>query len=185
MTETGGPKLRVRSTILLVIVALVSAAAAVSWYSGMVRARLQAVMLEGSGGSSDSDTRVTTIRFGIRNEAWTPVTIAGAGRSSSFMRLLRVKGTRTPITLGPGDTADFEFVYKVTNCSAISTQEWPIPVRVERPWGMQTVYVEPPLQEPNLSEDSEYSEDFEDEDENLAWSPWHVARASYVCDWQH
>ncbi|WP_433352785.1 hypothetical protein ACQP25_06085 [Microtetraspora malaysiensis] len=179
MTETGGPKLSIRWTILLVIVALVSAAAAASWYSGIVRARLQTVMLEGHTGSGDSDTRVTTIRFGIRNEAWTPVTIVGAGRSSSFMRLLRVEGTHTPITLGPGDTADFEFVYKVTNCSAVSPQKWPIPVRVERPWGMQTIYVEPPPQEPSLFED------FEDEDENSTWRLWHVARASYVCDWQH
>ncbi|WP_433419539.1 hypothetical protein ACQP1V_05700 [Microtetraspora malaysiensis] len=178
MTETGGPKLRVRWTILLVIVALVSAAAAASWYSGMVRARLQTVMLEGRSGSGDSDTRVMTIRFGIRNEAWTPVTIVGAGRSSSFMRLLRVEGTHTPITLGPGDTTDFEFVYKVTDCSAVSAQKWPIPVRVERPWGMQTVYVEPPRQRANISDDFAYV------DENSTWALWHVARASYVCDWQ-
>lgn len=93
------------------------------------------------------------------------------------MRLLKIEGMHTPITLGPGDTADAEFVYQVTDCGNIPNEEWPIPVRVERPWGVQTVYVEPPPQEPDLSENSSLNED-----ESIMWQ-WHGARASYVCDW--
>ncbi|GAA0980697.1 hypothetical protein GCM10009555_047640 [Acrocarpospora macrocephala] len=161
--------------MLVLVLALM--AALVLPKSGLLGARFQTLMLEGSSGWSSGDTRTFSIRFGIRNDAWTSVTIVDAGRSSSFMRLLKIEETRMPITLEHGDTAYVEFVYQVTDCDNVPNEEWPIPVQVERPWGVQTEYVEPPPQDPNFSEDSPLNED-----ESITWQ-WHGARASYVCDW--
>ncbi|MEV4016003.1 hypothetical protein AB0J35_36430 [Nonomuraea angiospora] len=156
---------------MALVIVLALAAVPVLSKSGLVGVQLQTITLEGSSGWSDGDKRTVSIRFGIRNDGWTPVTIAGVGRSSSFMKLLKIEGIHAPIVLRSGNVADVELVYQVASCNNIP-QEWPIPVQVERPWGTDTVYVEPPPQEPNSSED-----DWSD-----AWK-WHAARASYVCDW--
>ncbi|MGI5282048.1 hypothetical protein ACQEVF_01845 [Nonomuraea polychroma] len=161
---------------LVTIVTLVTVL--VLWSSGLVSARLGVHGVEGSFRSSNSATRTVSIRFGIKNNGWTPVTIVGAGRSSSFMRLLRIEDMRTPMTLNPGETTAINFVYQVTDCANITIEEWPIPVRVERLWGTQTIYVDPSPQEPNTSNDS-VPEDFE----GSSWTLWHVAMASDVCDW--
>ncbi|WP_214103523.1 hypothetical protein [Acrocarpospora catenulata] len=178
MAETEPSKRRVRWIVVAALVTVLAlVAVAVLATSGLINARFQTISLEGSSGSSDSATRTVSIRFGVRNEAWTSITIVDAGRSSSFMRLLRIEGTRPPITLRPGDTADLEFVYEVTDCNNIPGDKWPIPLQVERPWGTQTVYVDPPLQDPDP-----FNGSVPDEDSGITWE-WQGARASYVCEW--
>jgi len=79
----------------------------------------------------------------VENQGWTPLTIVAVGRSGPGLELTEVRGT-FPVTLQPGDQTSFYVVYRVTDCTAVSNEPFPVPVRVERWWGEQTAYIEIP-----------------------------------------
>ncbi|MBO3749105.1 hypothetical protein J5X84_23760 [Streptosporangiaceae bacterium NEAU-GS5] len=160
----------------LVVAALV--AVPVVGTSGMVRARLGLGAPDISLGSSHLDTRNVSVGFRVVNEGWAPVTLIGAGRSSSYMRLLSVEDTHFPITLGSGQWADITLSYHVTDC-AIPVEPWPIPVRVERPWGTETVYVDPSPRDPDPT--NPHTPQFPEELEGSTMTLWHLAQSTYVC----
>ncbi len=178
MTEKQRVKRRWWVGVALAVIGMLAAAPILS-ASGQVTGQLAAVKVEGSTGDSDGDTRTVSIRFGVKNEGLVPVTIVGAGRSSSFMRLLDIEDMPIPMTLGPGQTAAVRLVYKVIDCDGVPAEEWPIPLSVKRPWGTQTVYVDPSPQEPDTS-NPHVPEDYE----NSSWTLWHGAAVSFVCDWR-
>ncbi|WP_188195103.1 hypothetical protein [Nonomuraea sp. SYSU D8015] len=166
--------------LLAAVPALVLIAVSLARSAGFPTARLLADTTESGGGFSDSADRTVSMRFDIRNAGWTAVTITGVGRSGSFMRLVKTDGPRFPHTLEAGEKVHVELVYQVTDCDAVPDEDWPIPVRVERWWGAQTVEVDPSPQTPDVSED--YDEEPVD-GEMPALIKWHAARASHVCDW--
>ncbi|MDP4505603.1 hypothetical protein [Nonomuraea turcica] len=160
--------------------ALALIAVPLAWAAGFPVARLLADTVESGGGWSDAAKRTVSMRFAIRNDGWTSVQVTQVGHSSSFMRLIEADGPRFPLELEAGERVQVELVYQVTDCDNITSEDWPIPVRVERWWGAQTVEVDPSPQEPDVSE--EFADTVDSEMPGL--SKWHAARASYVCDWQ-
>jgi hypothetical protein len=50
---------------------------------------------------------------------------------------MRPGGRRRP----GGRPLKVRVVYRITDCSAIPSGHWPVPVRVKRAWGVQTVYI--------------------------------------------
>ncbi|MFI6325171.1 hypothetical protein ACIBG8_47180 [Nonomuraea sp. NPDC050556] len=100
------------------------------------------------------------------------MTITSAGASSSFMKLVEVDAVKLPFTVAPGGTWSAEFVYQVTTCAnGMEDKPWPIPLTVRREWGTQRVDLTPP------------DDTLEGDDADDAPRAWHVARASYACDW--
>jgi hypothetical protein len=179
--------MRTRVAILLAL-ALVAIAVPLLTYSGVLFARLEVVDRDGGFARSQGD--LTSIRFGIRNDGWTPVTITGAGRSASFMKLTKVDGLKPPMTLLPGQEIKVEFVYQVTDCDNLPSTPWLIPVRVDSSWGVRTLELDPSPQDPAAWNDSVPDDLDEDLDgdghfdgDGSVWRMWQVARASFICDW--
>jgi hypothetical protein len=81
----------------------------------------------------------------VVNDGWVSITVLGIGRDMPGMRLIGVEG-QFPSTLAPGQSASFAVNYRITDCEAVSADEWPVPVRVRRWWGEQTDYVDLPPQ---------------------------------------
>jgi hypothetical protein len=76
----------------------------------------------------------------IVNSGWAPVRVLSVGRSGPGIDLVEAVGA--PITLTPGGSAGFYLEFTITDCGAVPAGEWPVPIRVERPWGTSTVYVD-------------------------------------------
>src|SRR5690606_9122870 len=95
-------------------------------------------------GSSASPDQVSH-EVVVENKGWTPVEVLGMGRSGAGLELLEVRGT-FPTTLEAGQIMRVEVVYRVTDCAAVTADPWPVPVRVQRPWGVHTSYVQLPHQ---------------------------------------
>jgi hypothetical protein len=53
-------------------------------------------------------------------------------------------GMTLPLTVQPGATTTIRISYTITDCSLYVRGPWPLPIRIDRPWGEQTVYVTPP-----------------------------------------
>ena len=116
---------------------LVIAAAIAGWHTGLLVPHLR------STGASSAEVPIggpitTSIEF--RNSGVRPVTILAAGRSEPGLELLG-NGNTLPMTVGPGETFTLTFVYRITDCDAVPTGAWELPVRVQRLWGEQTISV--------------------------------------------
>jgi hypothetical protein len=104
------------------------------------RAGLVVARLEDSSNAWEVNPGVrATYDLQISNAGWLPVTVTGAGRSGPGMELLSVDGT-LPAVLKPGESAVLALVYRVTDCAAVPSGAWPIPVRVDGPWFSHTVF---------------------------------------------
>ena len=71
--------------------------------------------------------------------------VLGIGRDGPGLVLESVDGA-LPLTLGHNEGVGVMLHYRVTDCAAVPTGSWPVPVRVERPWGTYTVYIDMPTQ---------------------------------------
>jgi hypothetical protein len=144
--------LRLRSAI--VVVSTLMTVAALVWYSGVAVPRLRWSEEGGFGWATGPDFVSQAVH--VRNSGWVPLNVIGAGRSGPGLQLiavqdgppepLMVRENPLPQVLRPGQSLTFVVVYRITDCSAIPTQPWPVPVRVQRPWGVQTVYIPVPPQ---------------------------------------
>jgi hypothetical protein len=79
----------------------------------------------------------------VHNDGLLPIRVLGAGRSGPGFRLERVDGA-LPSTVEAGGHLTLMLTYAVTDCAAVPTGPWPVPIQVERLWGVQTVYVSLP-----------------------------------------
>lgn len=140
------------------VVAAVLAAAGLVWWSGAVVARLDWPRQLGGYAYSAARGGPVSHEVTIVNHGRFAVEIVGIGRDGPGLRLLAVSrafadaaagGTpalELPSTLDAGAVLTFTVVYAVTDCAAVTGQAWPLPIRVRRPWGAQTVYVSLPTQ---------------------------------------
>ena len=79
----------------------------------------------------------------VENTGWIPVTVTGAGRDGPGLRLRRVDGV-FPTTVPAGGEFTFTLTYEVIDCAAVRADTWPVPVRVDRWWGTESVLVDLP-----------------------------------------
>jgi hypothetical protein len=94
----------------------------------------------GSGHGAMSGPGVMAVTVDVRNTGWTGMRVVGVGRSGPGLRLTRVDGT-VPADLGDASSASYTLYYDVTNCAALPTGPWPVPVRIQRPWGVWTGWI--------------------------------------------
>jgi hypothetical protein len=130
---------RLRVGAAIVAIAAVSAGA-LGW-SGLIVPNI-GWPRDGGWGASTSPELITH-EVVVENKGWAPVEVLGMGRSGAGLELVEVRGT-FPTTLEAGQTMQAELVYRVTDCAAVTDEPWPVPVRVRRPWGVHTSYVELP-----------------------------------------
>ncbi len=106
------------------------------WWLGGVTPRFEL------GGDSDYGADRGTIYYGfsVRNTGNVPMTIISAGRRGDGLELTSVEGT-LPITLRHGEQTRLTLRYRIVDCAAVTSDPWPIPVTVKRPWGPQTVHL--------------------------------------------
>ena len=142
--DPGGARLSRRQTwrvwLVAAAVTVLLVAATVLWRSGLIVPRLEA-----TADGSLAGPGVITYDLSIRNDGLTEVRLLAAGRSGPGLELVQV-ASPFPVTLGPGDGAILRLFYRVTDCAAVPTGPWPVPVRVERPWGTRTTYVNLPAE---------------------------------------
>jgi hypothetical protein len=132
-------RLRIAVTATITLVFAVGAV----WYSGIIVPQVGWPALAGSSAGSDPDARRIMFGMTVRNTGWTTAEIIGAGRSVPGLDLVEVRGA-FPTRLEPGSEMEFVLVYDVTDCAAYPRGEWPVPVRVSRPWGTYTIDVAAP-----------------------------------------
>lgn len=114
-----------------------------AWYGGVVVPRVSARL---SGWSTDSERHRFTYLMRVRNDGIAPVEIRRVGRSGPGLTLLSVNGlppaARIASFTGAG-SVDVELAYEVTDCGAVPTGSWPIPLQVKNSWGTHTIAVQP------------------------------------------
>ncbi|HZN73696.1 MAG TPA: hypothetical protein VFC00_18665 [Micromonosporaceae bacterium] len=115
-------------------------AAMLGWGSGIVRPRVE---WSNTGHSWSYGHELVQHSVSVVNRGWFPVTVTGAGRHGPGLTLVEVRGD-FPTTLHRGNSMELMLVYRVTNCSSVPAEPWPVPVRVERLWGTHTSYVPAP-----------------------------------------
>ncbi|HSI92315.1 MAG TPA: hypothetical protein VK925_02395 [Jiangellaceae bacterium] len=99
----------------------------------------------GWGYGYDEDTWLVHQEFGVRNDGSFPVDIIDVGRDGPGLALADVS---YPLRVEPGESASVEARYEVTDCAAVPREPWPVPVRMARPWGTHTLWIELPRQSP-------------------------------------
>lgn len=138
---------RLRLSAVLVLLLVLGGVAV--WMSGLIMPRLGWPGSTGWGASASPSE--ITVELQVANRGWTAADIVGAGRSGPGLRLTAVTGA-FPATLAPGHAMTIRLVYRVTDCAAVTASSWPVPVRVRRPWGTVTVYIQvPELDRPGIS----------------------------------
>ncbi len=128
------PHEQLRRIYLVLAVLLIAAqAGVVAWLSGAIVPRLHV----------DRWSEATAERFvgfsyitALRNDGWFPIIVTGWGASQTGLEL---HGAQTGFTLRPGESHDIEVTYRILDCDAVTNEYAPLPVHVERFWGMQTV----------------------------------------------
>jgi hypothetical protein len=120
------------------IVGVLAAAGFVGWRSGLLWPNVVRPETHASWGI-DVQTHTFDITFPVRNDGLVPVDITGVGRSGTGLTL-----TRSAINeshLGAGDTTEIALSYQVTDCAAVQSGSWPVPLHVSRG---RTAYVQAP-----------------------------------------
>lgn len=125
---------------------LLAILAAALYWSGLPVPRLSS---RGPNGySSDGAARTFSYRVALHNDGWAAVAVRNVGQDGPGLQLVSVGGgdrDSVRATIGPGGEVELELVYQVTDCRAVRSDRWPVPVQVDRPWGWQTVRVQQPL----------------------------------------
>lgn len=114
--------------------------------SGLVMPRLMPTGAAGYGYGDERDPWRIHYQFAVRNDGWFSVEIADVGRDGPGLALVGARGAGQRIDAGA--TADVGVTYEVTDCAAVPSEPWPVLVRVVRPWGTQTLWMELPRQSP-------------------------------------
>ncbi len=131
-----------RLWLVVLACAVLAAGGLVGWRSGMVVARIETDTFGSWSGGSESLT--IDVNVPVVNRGWRTETVVGAGRSGPGLNLQPALAGLFPLTLAPGQGTSIPLRYDVTSCADVPQGDWPVPVRVRRPWGPQTVYVRGP-----------------------------------------
>ena len=116
---------------------------------------------EWAGNSAETTVAPTSFQtiFEVRNRGLVPVTIVGVGRDGPGLKQTSL-GMTLPLTVQPGANVTVAITYSITDCSDYIREPWPLPIRIDPPWGEQTVYVIPPaLSNPDAPDSYSYSGD--------------------------
>jgi hypothetical protein len=127
-----------------VLGSVVFAAVMATVLAGLVIPRLSATGTAGYG--YEHDTPSMHYEFEIRNSGWAAVEVVGVGRDGPGLDLVSSSGAGTRI--GGGEHASLGLRYDVTDCAAVPAEPWPVPVRIARPWGTYTAWIEVEPQSP-------------------------------------
>lgn len=98
------------------------------------------VLLTTGGGGAGSAPEGFDLSVDFVNAGKEAVTVVGIGRSGPGLKLLNPE-RRGPYVVLPGESIGLELKYRVTNCKTAPRGNWPVPVRVLRPKGVETVYL--------------------------------------------
>jgi hypothetical protein len=135
-----GTRIRMRLAAAGAVALLV--ACIVVWQSGIVVPHV--VRSDTSfGWSADMATHKVTQIVSIRNDGWRTITVTGVGRSGPGMVLTSVDRAM-PVVLPPSTAIELSLSYDVTDCAAVPQGRWPVPVRVQRPWGVFSDWIHLP-----------------------------------------
>jgi hypothetical protein len=181
MSEDGGTRrgLSAARTRLIMlagaVLAVVLIGGALLWNSGMVVSRLDLRHPQVEG-YANGDTHEFSVRVSVANNGWAPLDVLDIGRDGPGLDLVHVAGAPLPYTLPPGESRDHELVYRVTDCAAVPATHWPIPVRLDRAWGEEVVYLDlPPVPARDVAEQGL------DPGGEPVLLEWQYARTSEVC----
>ena len=143
-----------RLRVIIAAASVLVTVAALVWYSGAAVPRLRWSEEGGFMWATGPDFVSQAVH--VVNDGWLTVSIVGAGRSGPGLKLIAVqdgppdpvmvRSNPLPHVLQPGESLTLVVVYRITDCSVITTDPWPVPVRVQRPWGTQTVDIPVPPQ---------------------------------------
>jgi hypothetical protein len=84
-------------------------------------------------------TRVGSYAFTMVNDGSTAILIEGMGRSGPGLELMRVQPSRAE--LAPAASIDVILRFHVSDCAAVSTNPWPLPVRIRAAGKVSTQYL--------------------------------------------
>lgn len=145
------PRQRRRAaTVTTVAVTVLVAGFAVD-RSGLVRARLDYNLRQGLQSSVSMNPKILAEQVPVKNSGWTTVRVTGIGHDAPGLRLVgpsdtaglkqvtEMGGRQAPFDLPPGQTVIMVVAYQVIDCAAVPTGPLSIPVRVDRPWGTETI----------------------------------------------
>jgi hypothetical protein len=123
---------------LAVLACVVLLGAAVDgWRSGLVRPRFEPPSSQPSSADFNPQAREFTLHLPLMNRGVLTETILVVGRSGPGL-VLQAPTDTFPLRLAPNTGRDVSLRYRVTDCDAVPAGDWPIPVRVSRPWGSVT-----------------------------------------------
>ena len=117
------------------------------WRAGLVVPRVERDGLMG-GFEASVEGRGFSIGVPLMNNGQLTETVVGVGASGPGLTLLPSADT-FPRTLAPHTGELLILRYAVTDCAAVPAGDWPVPVRVSRPWGTVTVHVAGPTLPPS------------------------------------
>lgn len=141
-----------RIAVVTALVAVVGIATAALWTSGAVRANLAWSNKQGDGGEVNPTAHTFSTDVVIRNGGWTAVRVTGIGGDTAGLHFTGNSqphistdlGRTVPFTLQSGQTAIVAVDYTVTDCQAVTSAPFDVPVRVDRFWGTETVGIRIP-----------------------------------------
>ncbi|MDQ1724785.1 MAG: hypothetical protein QOG52_1813 [Frankiaceae bacterium] len=116
-------------------------AGVVAWQSGVLVPHVVRGNAGGNGWSANSQARQVTTTVEIRNDGWQSLRVTGVGRSGPGMTLRSVN-MAFPVEVQPSTSVQVTLSYDITDCAAVPRGRWPVPVRVQRPWGTFTSWVD-------------------------------------------
>jgi hypothetical protein len=105
----------------------------------------------GWSGATSVNPKIIVRQFTVKNTGWTTARIVGFGKDGPGLKLLGpgdvggptkysdIPSPRLPFDLGPGQSTPLVIYYAITDCGAVPSDSFPIPIRVDRPWGTQTI----------------------------------------------
>jgi hypothetical protein len=135
------PRRQTRQLLLAAALAgLLAVAGLAIWRSGLVMPGLDQTA-DNTSWSAGGGRFV--LHLPVRNEGWTTLTVTGVGRGGPGLQLTDVVGV--PATVAPHRMTTVYLFYRVTDCAAVQRGAWPVPVRIQRPWGTLTLAVQPAL----------------------------------------
>ncbi|NUP46599.1 MAG: hypothetical protein HOW97_04705 [Catenulispora sp.] len=133
--------------------AVVIAAAVLLDLSGLIHPRITMPADRADGGAAYKDTQIIARQIVVHNDGWTTVHVTGIGQDGPGLRLLgpadpggpnknsEIAGAQPPFDLHPDQTVTMVVIYKITDCAAVSSSPFAVPVRVDSLWGTQTVSI--------------------------------------------
>lgn len=155
---------RVQWAIAVALVAVV--VGELCWYAGLIAPRLSWTDTLGSEYGWDPVHHSVS----VHNDGLLPVRVLDVGRSGRGFTLQGVTGD-LPATVDPGGDLKVVLTYQVTDCAAVPAGAWPVPIRVERPWGVQTVYIGLPTKQDDEAPDGLVTEEVRQR-HAVEWQQW-------------